>query len=74
MCRVVLQLTNISEVLDASIILIILMMEAVRTSGVSVGFYQTTELNITEDSHLHTHCYENLRKRLLMYILLKLEE
>jgi hypothetical protein len=50
-------------VLAASTIraLIILMMEAESTSGISVNFYQTTWRNIPEDGHLHTcHC-ENLK-------------
>jgi hypothetical protein len=33
--------------------LIALMMEAVSTSETSVNFYETTRLNISEDSHLH---------------------
>jgi hypothetical protein len=42
--------TNISEVLAASIIT--LMMEAASTSVTSVNFYQTTWHNSPEDSHL----------------------
>jgi hypothetical protein len=44
-------LTNISEVLTASIIRA-MMMETVSTSKTSVNFYQTTWRNIPEDSHL----------------------
>jgi hypothetical protein len=52
--------SNVSKVLTASII-IALMMEAVNTSETSINFYQTTWCNIPEDSHLHTHCCENLK-------------
>jgi hypothetical protein len=49
-------------VLAASIIRVIdLMMEAASTSEMLVNFYQTTQLNNPEDSHLHTHCRENLK-------------
>jgi hypothetical protein len=51
--------TNVSEVLAASIIA--LMMEAARTSETSVNFYHTTRRNIPEDSHLHTRRRENLK-------------
>jgi hypothetical protein len=37
------------------------MMEAASTSGMSVHLYQTTQRNIPEDSHLYTHCCENLK-------------
>jgi hypothetical protein len=37
------------------------MIEAASTSKTSVNFYQTTWRNIPEDSHLHTHCCENLK-------------
>jgi hypothetical protein len=40
---------------------IALMMEAENTSETFVNFYQTTWHNIPEDSHLHTHCRENLK-------------
>jgi hypothetical protein len=36
------------------------MMEAASTSEMSVIFYQTTQRNNPEDSHLHAHHYENL--------------
>jgi hypothetical protein len=55
------KLTDLSEVLTATIILITLMMEAVSTSETLVNFYQTTERNIPEDSHLHTSHHENLK-------------
>jgi uncharacterized integral membrane protein len=51
-------LTYVSEVFTASIIrvliiiIVALMMEAVNTSETSVSFYQTTQCNIPEDSHL----------------------
>jgi hypothetical protein len=52
-----------SQVLAASIIraIIVLMMEAARTSETLVNFYQTTQRYNPEDSHLHTHCCENLK-------------
>jgi hypothetical protein len=53
-----------------------LMMEAVRTSETSINFYQTTQCNIPEGSHLHTNCHENLKSDLLMddmLILLKIQ-
>jgi hypothetical protein len=37
-----------------------LMMHSVSTSETSVIFYQTTRLNILEDSHFHTLRLENL--------------
>jgi hypothetical protein len=40
---------------------IFLMMEAVSTSETPVNFYETTQRNIPEDSHLHTRCRENLK-------------
>jgi hypothetical protein len=40
---------------------ITLMMKAASTSGTSVNFYQTTRLNIPEDSHLHIRRRENLK-------------
>jgi hypothetical protein len=41
--------------------LIILMMEAASTSEMSANFYQTTYHYNPEDTHLHTHCHENLK-------------
>jgi hypothetical protein len=41
--------------------IIALMMEAASTSEASVKFYQTTQYNNPEDSHLHNHCHENLK-------------
>jgi hypothetical protein len=41
-----------------------LMMKAVSTSETWVNFYQTTWRNIAEDSHLHTHCHDNLKSHL----------
>jgi hypothetical protein len=37
------------------------MMEAARTSETLVNSYQTTRLYNLEDSHLRTHCRENLK-------------
>jgi hypothetical protein len=37
------------------------MMEAVKISETSVSIYQTARHNIPEDSHLHTHCREDLK-------------
>jgi hypothetical protein len=37
------------------------MMEAARTSETLVNFHQTTWSYNPEDSHLHTHCHENLK-------------
>jgi hypothetical protein len=42
--------TDVSEVLDASIIA--LMLEAANTSEISAAFYKTTTRNNPEDSHL----------------------
>jgi hypothetical protein len=39
---------------------IALMMEAASTSEMSINFYQTTWHNNPEDSHLHSHCCEDL--------------
>jgi hypothetical protein len=50
------------EVLAASIIRAsALMMEAARISETLVNFYQTTWSYNPEDSHLCTHCHENLK-------------
>jgi hypothetical protein len=43
-----------------------LMMEAVRTSEISMKLYQTTQHNIPEDGHLHVHHCENLRAHLVI--------
>jgi hypothetical protein len=45
-----------------------LMMEAARTSGTLVNFYQTTRRYNPEDSHLRTHRRENLKSYLIMNI------
>jgi hypothetical protein len=39
-------------------------MEAVSNSETSVNFYETTRLNIPEDSHLHIRGRENLKSNL----------
>jgi hypothetical protein len=46
-------LTDVSEVLAASIIRAILVKEAASTSETSVNFYQTTRRNIPEGGHLY---------------------
>jgi hypothetical protein len=67
--RVVWQkITNVSEVLTASIIRA-LVMEAVITSETSVNFYQTARRNNPEDSHLHTRRRENLKPQKLKGLL-----
>jgi hypothetical protein len=38
-----------------------LMMEAASTPEKLVNFYQTTQRNNPEDSHIHTHHHENLK-------------
>jgi hypothetical protein len=43
---------------------IALMMDAASTSETSVNFYQTTQCNIPQDSHLQTYCHENLKYHL----------
>jgi hypothetical protein len=54
------KLTDVSAVLTATIT-ITLMMEAVSTSETLVNFYETTQHNIPEDSHLHNRCCVNLK-------------
>jgi hypothetical protein len=44
--------------------LIALMMEAVQTSETLVNSYQSTWRYNPEDSHLHSHCCENLKSYL----------
>jgi hypothetical protein len=48
------------------------MMEAESTSGTSGKFYQTTRRNNPEDSHLRTHCSENLTRHQVERIGVKL--
>jgi hypothetical protein len=50
--RVVCKFADVSEILAAFII--VLMIEAASTSETSVNFYHTTRRNNPEDSHLHT--------------------
>jgi hypothetical protein len=38
-----------------------LTVEAISTSGPSANFYNTTQYNTPEHSHLHIHCPENLK-------------
>jgi hypothetical protein len=40
------------------------MMEAASTPEMSVSFYETTRLNIPEDSHLHTLSRENQKSQI----------
>jgi hypothetical protein len=47
-------LKNIGYDVTIQTAIIALMMEAARTSEMSVNFYQTTQRNSPEDSHLHT--------------------
>jgi hypothetical protein len=47
-------------------VIIALMMEAARTSETLVNFYQTTQCNNPEDSHLHTCGHENLKSNFLL--------
>jgi hypothetical protein len=46
------KLTDVSEVLTASIIIIALTIDAVSTSKTSANLYETTRRNTTKDSHL----------------------
>jgi hypothetical protein len=54
------EFTNVSEVLAASIIRVI-MMEVASTSEMLVSIYQTTWRYNPEDSHLQTRRHENLK-------------
>jgi hypothetical protein len=38
-----------------------LMLEAASIFELLVNFWRSTQHDITEDSHLHTHCHENLK-------------
>jgi hypothetical protein len=53
----------------ASIIKVVMMravmMDVGSTSDTAVNFYQITLWNNPEDSHLHAHCYENLKSPLV---------
>jgi hypothetical protein len=49
-------------------LLIALMMEAARTSETLVNFYQTTWRYNPEDSHLRTHCRENVKSYLIHFL------
>jgi hypothetical protein len=48
---------------------IALMMETAGTCETSVKFYQSTQHNNPEDSHLHTHRREKLRSHIEMSVL-----
>jgi hypothetical protein len=64
-------LTDVSEVCTASIIIIIvIMMEAVRTSETSVNVKLTTWHYIPEDFKFHTRHRENLKSHILVYIMM----
>jgi hypothetical protein len=57
-------------VLDASIIrMIALMMEAAGTYETLMNFYQTTQCNNPEDSHLDTRCCENLKSHIFVLLI-----
>jgi hypothetical protein len=47
------------------VLLIVLMMEAASNSETSVNFYHTAWQKNPKDSHLHTHCHQNLKSHLL---------
>jgi hypothetical protein len=53
-------------------LLIVLMMEAARTSETLANFYQTTRCYNPEDSHLRTHRRENLKSYLVKVCLLQI--
>jgi hypothetical protein len=61
-------LTDVSEVLAASRILIAVMMKAASTSEMLINFYQTTCCYNSEDSHLHFCCHKNLKHFLSTFI------
>jgi hypothetical protein len=75
LCRVVRQkLTNVSDVLTDSIILVIaLMMVAVSISETSVNFYQTTRHNIPRGSHLQTRQRDNLKSNFLNVLIYRIK-
>jgi hypothetical protein len=54
------RIASIIKVLASSFILVILMMEAIRSSETSVFTIAATR-NITEDAILHSHDSENLK-------------
>jgi hypothetical protein len=49
-------------------LLIALMMGAARTFEKLVNFYQTTRHYNPENSHLRTHCHENLKSYQILYL------
>jgi hypothetical protein len=49
-----------SKFTDVSEAIIALMMEAASTSETSVNLYETTWCSIPEDSHLHSHCCDEI--------------
>jgi hypothetical protein len=60
------QFTDVSEVLAASII--VLMIEAARTSETYVKFFKTTRRNNPEDGHLHNRRCENLKSHVTNFV------
>jgi hypothetical protein len=48
-------------------------MEAARTSETMVNFYQTTWRYNPEDSHLRTHCRENLKSYIIFIVFTKVK-
>jgi hypothetical protein len=59
--------TDVSEVCAASIIRT-MMMEAARTSEMSVYIQLRTWQYIPEDSELHTRCHENLKSHKVLVV------
>jgi hypothetical protein len=47
--------------------LITLMVKAASNSEMSANFYQSTQYNNPEDSHLHTRCCEHLKSHILIF-------
>jgi hypothetical protein len=54
-------MTDVSEVLTASIRAIVLMMETISTSETSVNFYQTTQSNTLQDSDIQLNPFNIFR-------------
>jgi hypothetical protein len=51
---------------QGALIIISLILEAASTCEILVNFYQTTQQNIPEDSHLHTYRREKLESHNLI--------
>jgi hypothetical protein len=56
-------------IIDLYINIYALMLEAVSTSETSENFYQTTQRNIPEDSHLHACRRENPKSHQNTYLM-----